>query len=75
MSNTIAADSSSSMYSMEVAMSKRATDLQGQQALSMIQGAVQTVQAAQSVQAQTPDSTVNQPVSEGAIGTHINLNV
>ncbi len=75
MSNTIASDSSSTMYSMEVAMSKRSQDIQGQQVLSMIQGAVQTVQSAQSMQAQTPDSTVNQPVSEGTLGTHINLNV
>ncbi|MDD7021242.1 MAG: hypothetical protein PUI29_01535 [Aeromonadales bacterium] len=75
MSNTIASDSSSTMYSMEVAMSKRAQDVQGQQALAMIQGAVQTVQAAQSVQAQAPDSPVNQPVSEGTLGTNINLHV
>ncbi|MGN0908553.1 MAG: hypothetical protein ACI4NA_02955 [Succinivibrio sp.] len=75
MSNTIASDSSSTMYSMEVAMSKRQQDLQGQQALAMIQGAMQTAQAAQSVQAQAPDSPVNQPVSEGALGTNINLNV
>ena len=59
------------MASMEIAISKRQQDAQGQQALAMIQGAVQTAQAT----ASAPDSGVNQPVSEGALGTNINLRV
>ena len=74
MSNTISSDSSSTMASMEIAISKRQQDAQGQQALAMIQGAVQTVQATQA-SASVPDSGVNQPVSEGALGTNINLRV
>lgn len=71
-------DTSNTMESMEVAMLKRANDAQGQQTLSLLSGAIQSASAAQQVGAAAalnPVIGVNAPVSEGSVGTNINLHV
>jgi hypothetical protein len=60
---------------MEVAMMKRQSDVQGQQVLSLLSGAIDSASAATAAGLQMAASGVNQPVSEGSLGTHINLSV
>lgn len=61
-----------SMESLNVAMLKRSSDNQGQMALALLEGAVQT---SQQIQANAPAAPQVQPVAhaEGALGANIDI--
>ncbi len=66
-------DVTDTMASMQIAMTKRSEDQQGQQVLSLISGAAAVSQnAMQSAVTARPSDTL---ATEGALGTHINLHV
>ncbi|MBQ9274386.1 MAG: hypothetical protein IJ228_06175 [Succinivibrio sp.] len=56
--------------SVALAMSKIARDKEGEQAMSLLQGALQSVNQIQAVA-----MNINSPVAEGSVGTHVNIHV
>ena len=66
-------DTSEAMASMQIAMTKRSEDQQGQQVLSLISGAAAVSQNA--MQAAVTPASSDTLATEGSLGTHINLHV
>lgn len=66
----------STMSAMQIALSKRQQDMQGQLSLALISSATATAdQVMNSAQAASSVNTVDTLATEGALGTHINLHV
>ncbi|MCR5085677.1 MAG: hypothetical protein K6A65_09290 [Succinivibrionaceae bacterium] len=65
--------SGSNMESMAIAMSKRATEAQGAQALSLLQGAVQSVQATSSMHSPAPAPAPTTSPAGGVVGSRIDV--
>ncbi len=66
----------STMSAMQIALSKRQQDQQGQLSLALISAATATVdQAMATAQSVSATSSVDTLATEGSLGTHINLHV
>lgn len=66
----------STMSAMQIALSKRQKDMQGQLSLALISSATATAdQVMNSAQAASSVNTVDTLATEGSLGTHINLHV
>ncbi len=66
----------STMSAMQIALSKRQQDMQGQLSLALISSATATAdQVMNSAQAASSVNTVDTLATEGSLGTHINLHV
>ncbi len=66
----------STMSAMQIALSKRQQDMQGQLSLALISSATATAdQVMNSAQAASSVNSVDTLATEGSLGTHINLHV